>query len=97
MESHDNRKAHHTHEEKKNMIIRLKKIEGQIKGIARMIDEDVYCDDILHVFQSVKAALDGVKIQLLKNHVKGCVLDQIHEGKDGVIDELLITMRKMLK
>jgi len=97
MNHHDHKKAHHSPEQKKNMVVRLKKIEGQVRGIARMIEEDVYCDDILHVFQSVKSALDGVKTQLLEAHVKGCVVDQIQEGREEVIDELLITMKKMLK
>jgi CsoR family transcriptional regulator, copper-sensing transcriptional repressor len=96
--NHDNhKKAHHSEEQKKNMITRLKKIEGQVRGIARMIDEDIYCDNMLHVFQSVNSALNGVKTQLLEAHVRGCVVNQILEGKDEVIDELMITMKKMLK
>jgi len=97
MDNSNYNKAYHSEEQKKNMIIGLKKIEGQVRGIARMIDEDIYCDNILHVFQSVNSALDGVKTQLLNAHIRGCVVDQIHEGKEEIIDELMVTMRKMLK
>lgn len=59
-----------------------------------MIYEDVYSHDILHFFQSVKSAFDGVKIQLLEAHIKECVVEQINGSKEKVIDELMITIRK---
>lgn len=89
------RKAHHPYATKKNMVQRLKRIEGQVRGLARMIDEDVYCDDILHQFASVQAAIDGVKKTLLDAHVRSCVVEQIADGRLEVVDELMATIGKM--
>ncbi len=75
----------------------MKRIEGQIRGISRMIDEDVYCDDILHQFMSVEAAINGVKTSLLEAHMKSCVVDQIQDGQLEVVDELMTTIRKMTR
>ena len=92
-----NRLANHPYKTKSDMITRLKKIEGQIRGISRMIDEDTYCDDILNQFLSVEAAINGVRKTLLEAHMKSCVVDQIQEGKLQVIDELITTIGKMTK
>ncbi len=89
--------AHHSLQAKKEMISRLSRIEGQIRGISRMIDNDIYCDDVLHQFMAVDAALKGVKNQLLEAHMKSCVVEQIRDGREEVIDELLVTIRKMTK
>lgn len=89
------KKAHHSYEDKKNMINRMKRIEGQIRGISKMIDEDLYCDDILHQFKSVESAIGGVKSLLLEAHMKSCVVNQIKNGRIEVIDELLLTIKKM--
>ncbi len=93
----EKRKAHHPYATKANMILRLKKIEGQIRGISKMIEEDVYCDDILNQFLSVEAAINGVRKTLLEAHIKGCVVDQIKGGKMEVIDELITSIGKMTK
>ncbi len=92
-----NRKAHHHYETKNKMIIRMKRIEGQIRGISRMIEEDVYCDDILHQFMSVESAIKGVKKSLLEAHINGCIVHQIKDGKTEVVDELINTISKMIK
>lgn len=91
------RKAHHPYETKSNMINRMNRIEGQIRGIAKMIEEDIYCDDILHQFMSVESAIKGVKNTLLEAHMKGCVVHQIQDGRIDVVDELLSTIGKMTK
>jgi DNA-binding FrmR family transcriptional regulator len=91
------RKAHHTDKIKKEIVNRLNRIEGQIRGVKRMIDEDVYCDDVLSQIASAQAALDGLGMLLLEHHVKSCVVDQIAEGKTEVIDELMKTVRRMKK
>ncbi len=91
------RKAHHSYEDKADMVKRLNRIEGQIRGIGRMIEEDVYCDDILHQFMSVESAIGGVKTQLLEAHMKSCVVEQIRSGRTEVIDELSRTIRKMIR
>lgn len=93
----EQRKAHHSYEDKQKMVARMKRIEGQIRGISRMIDEDVYCDDILHQFMSVESAIRGVKLQLLEAHTKSCVVHQIQDGQLKVVDELLETVKKMTR
>ena len=91
------RTAHHSDALKKDIDTRLNKIEGQLRGIRRMVEEDVYCDSVLNQITSVQAALGGVQLLLLEHHVKSCVIDQINEGKTEVIDELMKTIARMSK
>ena len=91
------RKAHHSYQTKDRMKSRMKRIEGQIRGITKMIEEDIYCDDILHQFMSVESAIRGVKTMLLEAHMKSCIVNQIQSGKTEVIDELLKTINKTMK
>jgi DNA-binding FrmR family transcriptional regulator len=91
------RQAHHSEKLKKNLIVRLNRIEGQVRGVARMIENDVYCDDVLNQISSIQSAFNGVKKQLLEAHLKSCVREQILEGGLDVIDELMLTIDKMLK
>jgi DNA-binding FrmR family transcriptional regulator len=91
------RTAHHPDETKVNLVNRLRRIEGQIRGIARMVDSNVYCDDILNQITSVEAALSGVRKGLLEAHIRSCVLDQIEEGRYEVIDELMKTIGRMAR
>lgn len=93
----DTRKAHHSYGTKDQMIKRMNRIEGQIRGISKMIENDVYCDDILHQFMSVESAINGVRMLLLEAHVKSCVVNQIQNGDIEVVDELLNTIKKMTK
>lgn len=86
------------HEEnKKKLSNRINKIEGQIKGIKKMIDDDIYCDDVLNQISSVKSALNGLSKALLERHLNTCVIEKIKNDDSQVIDELLITLNKMLK
>lgn len=82
---------------KKKLISRLNKIEGQIRGLKNMIEEDSYCDDILTQISASKGALNGVSKLVLENHMKNCLVRDIRENKDETIDELLITIERMLK
>jgi len=91
------KKAHHNEELKKKLKSRLNRIEGQIKAINRMIDEDTYCDEVLNQISSAKSALNGVGKTLLEAHMKSCVAEQLKEGREEVVDELLYTMNKLLK
>jgi CsoR family transcriptional regulator, copper-sensing transcriptional repressor len=95
--SREERKAHHPEKIKKAIADRLSRIEGQIRGVRRMIDEDIYCDNVINQVTSIQAALNGVSILLLEHHVKSCVVDQIIEGKTEVIDELMKTIARMSK
>ncbi len=85
-------KAHHSDEMKRKIINRVNRIEGQIRGIGRMVDEDVYCDDVLTQISSVESALKGVRMQLLEAHVRSCIVEQIQDGHLEVVDELMTTI-----
>ncbi len=91
------RMAHHPEEFKKLLKNRLSRIEGQIRGINRMVNEDVYCDDILVQISAIQAGLTAVATKLLEAHLKSCVVEQIQEGKLDVIDELMLTLQKLMK
>ena len=91
------RKSHHPEHVKKNLTTRLNRIEGQIRGIKGMIDKDVYCDDVITQLSATQSALNSVASILLKGHLKGCVVDRLAEGDDEVLDELLVTIQKLMK
>lgn len=82
---------------KSNLISRLNRVEGQIRGIRRMVEKDVYCDDILNQIAAVQSALNAVGKILLEGHMKNCVIERIQQGDSEVIDELLKTMNKLMK
>ncbi|MBO5230725.1 MAG: metal-sensing transcriptional repressor [Clostridia bacterium] len=86
-----------TQEEYKSLVHRLNRIEGQIRGIKRMIDEDAYCTDILVQSSAVCAAMNAFNKELLANHIKTCVADDIRAGKDETVDELVATLQKLMK
>ena len=90
-------KAHHSEKEKKELISRFNRIEGQIRGISKMIAQDIYCDDILNQITAVRAAINGAQNMLLKKHINSCVVEKVQAGKLEVIDELIITIEKMKK
>lgn len=83
--------------EQKKLIHRLNRIEGQIRGIHKMVENDAYCADILIQSAAVNAAVNAFNRELLANHIKGCVVRDIKDGKDEVIDELLTTLQKLMK
>ena len=84
-------------EDRKNLIHRLNRIEGQIRGIRGMVENDAYCADILVQSAAVNAAVNAFNKELLANHIRGCVARDIREGKDEVIDELVATLQKLMK
>ena len=84
-------------EEKRKLIHRLNRIEGQIRGIRGMIEYDAYCTDILTQSAAVTAAMNGFNRELLGNHIRGCVSRDIREGKDDVVDELLDILQKLMR
>jgi DNA-binding FrmR family transcriptional regulator len=91
------RKSHHSEKTKSNLISRLNRIEGQIRGIKGLIEKDTYCDDVLNQVASVQSALNGVGKLLLEHHLRSCVIDRIQEGDTKVVSELLETMNKLMK
>lgn len=84
-------------DEYKKLINRLSRIEGQIRGIRRMVENDAYCTDILIQVAAVNAALNSFNKELLSNHIHTCVARDIREGKDETIDELVDTLKKLMK
>lgn len=91
------RKSHHSDKVKKNLVTRLNRIEGQIRGIKGMIERDTYCDDVITQISATQSALNSVANILLEGHFKGCVVDRLHEGDKEVLDEFLITIQKLMK
>jgi CsoR family transcriptional regulator, copper-sensing transcriptional repressor len=91
------RKSHHPERVKKDLTTRLNRIEGQIRGIKGMIDKDVYCDDVITQISATQSALNSVAKILLEGHLKGCVVDRLSEGDNEVLDELVVTIQKLMK
>jgi len=83
--------------EYKDLIHRLNRIEGQIRGIKGMVEKDAYCPDILVQVAAVNAALNSFNKVLLANHIRTCVIRDIHEGKDETVDELVTVLQKLMK
>lgn len=83
--------------EYKDLIHRLNRIEGQIRGIRGMVEKNAYCPDILVQVAAANAALNSFNKVLLSNHIKTCVTRDIREGKDETVDELLVTLQKLMK
>ncbi|MGN0638137.1 MAG: metal-sensing transcriptional repressor [Huintestinicola sp.] len=92
---HDSKQR--TDDEKKRLINRLNRIEGQIRGIKGMVERDAYCPDIMVQASAVTAAVNSFNKELLGTHIRTCVADDIREGKDEVIDELLDTLQRLMK
>ena len=91
------RKKERSPEEYKCLMNRLCRIEGQIKGIKNMLENDAYCPDILIQVSAVNAALNSFNKVLLANHLRSCVIEDIRKGNDQVIDELVKTLQKLMK
>ena len=83
--------------EYKDLLNRLSRIEGQVRGIKGMVEKDAYCTDVLIQVSAVTSALNSFNKVLLANHVKTCVADNIRQGNDEVIDELVTLLQKLMK
>lgn len=84
-------------EEEKKLIHRLSRIEGQIRGIRGMVEKDAYCPDILIQVAAATAALNAFSKELLSQHIRTCVAQDIRAGKDETIDELVAVLQKLMK
>jgi len=89
--------THRTEEQKKSLLNRLKRIEGQIRGLEQMVENDAYCNDLLQQSMAAGSALDGFNQELLSNHIHGCVTRGIANGDMEIVDELIKTIRKLMK
>lgn len=81
---------------KASLVARLNRAEGQIRGIKGMIERDAYCNDVLNQIAAVQSALDSVSKLVLERHIRGCLVEKIQAGDDKIIDELLVTIGKLL-
>ena len=84
-------------DDKKALLSRLNRIEGQVRGVARMVGEDTYCIDVLTQIGAIKAAIDQVGMLLLEDHVRGCVADSVRAGETDKIDELVGAVKRFTK
>lgn len=96
-EDNDLRNTNRTLKLKKSLITRLNRVEGQIRGIKGMIEKDCYCDDVLNQITAATAALNGISKLLLENHIRNCVVEKIKNDENGIVEELITTIDKMLK
>lgn len=94
---HCNHTTERSEEQRKKLIHRLNRIEGQIRGIKGMLERDAYCPDILTQSAAVNAAVHAFSRELLEAHLHTCVVRDIREGRDEVVDELVETLRKLMK
>lgn len=92
-----NKKKERDEKEYKDLLNRLRRIEGQVRGVEKMVENDVYCVDILTQVSAITAALNSFNKVLLANHIRTCVAEDIREGKDDTIDELVTTLQKLMK
>ena len=83
--------------EKRDLLNRLKRIEGQVRGVEGMLEKDAYCTDILMQVSAITSALNSFNKELLANHVKTCVAENIRKGDESVVDELVSTLQKLMK
>ena len=86
-----------TEQEYKHLVNRLNRIEGQIRGIRGMVEKDVYCADILVQVSAVNSALNGFARELIDQHLRTCVADDLREGSEEKLDEFLRLLPKLMK
>lgn len=91
------RTKHRESKEYKDMINRLSRIEGQVRGIRKMLEEERYCVDILTQVSAIQSALNSFNKKLLASHIHSCVVDDIQDGKVEAVDELCEIIQKLMK
>ena len=84
-------------EEYRDLVHRLNRVEGQIRGIKGMLEKDAYCVDILNQVAAANSALNSFTRVLLENHMRSCVAEDIREGRDDKLEEVLKTLQKLMK
>ena len=91
------KKKHREGKEYKDLITRLNRIEGQIRGIKKMVEEDRYCIDIINQVAAVSAAINSFNKVLLSEHIKSCVVEDIKEGSEDSVNEVCSTLHKLMR
>ena len=94
---HTGKTKERAEKEYKDLTNRLNRIEGQVRGVKNMLDQDVYCVDILTQVAAITAALNSFNKVLLANHIKSCVVENVRNGDDSIIDELVVTIQKLMR
>ncbi len=84
-------------DERRDLMNRLKRIEGQVRGLQRMLEEDAYCPEILTQASAVNSALNSFSRVLLTNHLRTCVSEDIRSGREDTVDELMTVLQKLMK
>jgi len=88
---------HRDEDELRTLTNRLSRIEGQVRGVKKMLEDEAYCTDILTQISAIQAALNAFNKELLANHIKSCVVTDIRAGNDEVVDDLVATLHKLMK
>ena len=92
-----NKTKYRSEEEYKSLVNRLNRIEGQVRGVRNMLENNAYCTDVLTQVSAINAALNAFNRELLANHFRTCVTDDIKNGKDEIIDEFVLTLQRLMK
>ena len=88
---------HRDESELHSLMNRLSRIEGQVRGVRKMLEDEAYCTDVLTQVTAIQAALNAFNRELLANHIKSCVVEDIRNGSDEVVDDLVATLQKLMK
>ena len=91
------RKTERSEEQKKKLLNRLSRLEGQVRGVRKMIENDAYCNDVLIQTAAIGAAVDAFSREVLRAHLHSCVIRDIREGRDEVADELMETLERLMR
>ncbi|MBQ9535318.1 MAG: metal-sensing transcriptional repressor [Clostridia bacterium] len=91
------RKTERTDEQKRKLLNRLSRIEGQVRGVRKMIESDAYCSDVLVQSAAIAAAVNAFNREVLRAHVHSCVVRDIREGREGAADELISSLEKLMR
>lgn len=91
------RTKHRNEKEYKDLMNRLNRIEGQVRGVKNMLENDAYCPDVLVQVSAITAALNSFNKVLLANHIESCVVDDLKMDKEGTVEELVTVLQKLMK
>lgn len=91
------KKKRRDEEELRKLMNRLNRIEGQVRGVKKMLEEEQYCVDILTQVSAIQAALNAFNKELLSSHIHSCVVEEIQKGNTDVVDELCESIKKLMK
>lgn len=91
-------KVYRYNKDKESLLRNMRKVEGQARGITKMIEEGRYCIDIVQQLTALSSAADAVALSILQNHIEGCVVDAVNnENQERILDELMLTIRKAMR